>query len=236
MKTQLIFNMAVSLAAFAIASASVFAQGRSQQLTKCVSFGGNGFSPIYTDKTLKQAFFSMTYQDTAFVDKQEGDLLFVSQYEGVNFIVNGSRGRNQSPPGTSNPRRGWVQARGLEDLSEYKCRSLWELATVPEPAVCQNLKTQTQISNCAAATYKQADRRLNEVYKQVISKLNRRDREKLIDQQLAWIQRRDPTCKNKVLSTERVTETASLYPTYLNSCLETLTQQRTAELEKYLQN
>jgi len=102
------------------------------------------------------------------------------------------------------------------------------------PTVCNQPQTQTQISNCAA-TYKEADRRLNEVYKQVISKLNRRDREKLIDEQLAWLQRRDPTCKNKVLSTERVTETASLYPTYLNGCLETLTQQRTAELEKYLQ-
>lgn len=105
-----------------------------------------------------------------------------------------------------------------------------------KPAVCNQPQTQADISNCAAASYKEADRRLNAVYKQVISKLNRLDREKLIDEQLGWIRRRDPTCKKKVLSTERVTETASLYPTYINSCLETLTQQRTAELEKYLQN
>lgn len=76
---------------------------------------------------------------------------------------------------------------------------------------------------------------MQSVYKQVISKLNRLDREKLIDEQLAWIQRRDPTCKNKFLSTNRIDERGSLYPTYLNGCLETLTQQRTAELEKYLQ-
>ena len=104
-----------------------------------------------------------------------------------------------------------------------------------KPAICNQPQTQTQISNCAAATYKEADRRLNEVYKQVISKLNRRDREKLIDEQLAWIQRRDPTCKNKVISTNRIDERGSLYSTYLNSCLETLTKQRTAELERHLQ-
>ncbi|MEG4286307.1 lysozyme inhibitor LprI family protein [Microcoleus sp. A006_D1] len=108
-------------------------------------------------------------------------------------------------------------------------------SSASEPAVCNQPQTQTEISNCAAALYKQADRLLNEVYKQVISKLNRREREKLIDEQLGWIRRRDPTCKNKVLSTNRIDERGSLYPTYLNGCLETLTQQRTAELEKYLQ-
>jgi hypothetical protein len=97
-----------------------------------VSFGGNGWAPIYTDKTLSQSFFSMTYEDTAFVEKQEGNLLFISQYERVNFIVDQSRGRNQSPPGTSNPRRGWVATRGLENLSEPSCRRLYELATVPQ--------------------------------------------------------------------------------------------------------
>lgn len=109
--------------------------GRSQELTRCVSFGGNGWAPIYTDKTLSQSFFSMTYEDTAFVEKQEGNLLFISQYERVNFIVDQSRGRNQSPPGTSNPRRGWVATRGLENLSEPSCRRLYELATVPQPQI-----------------------------------------------------------------------------------------------------
>ncbi|MCU0547469.1 MAG: lysozyme inhibitor LprI family protein [Oscillatoriaceae cyanobacterium Prado104] len=46
-----------------------------------------------------------------------------------------------------------------------------------EPAVCNQPQTTAQINNCAAALYRESDRRLNEVYKQVISKLNRRDRE-----------------------------------------------------------
>lgn len=205
--------------------------GNSPQLRKCVRFDANGFAPIYTDKTLKQAFFSMTYKDTAFVEKQEGNLLFISQYEGVNFIVNDSRGRDQSPQGTSNPRRGWVRTGGLENLSESNCRSLYQIATIPPPAVCNNLNSQADINNCAAARYRQADRRLNEVYKQVISKLNQHDREKLIDEQLAWIQRRDASCKDP----GRVGPTGSAYAGARDACLASETDKRTAELEKYLQ-
>jgi uncharacterized protein YecT (DUF1311 family) len=205
--------------------------GQSQQLIRCVRFDGNGFSPIYIDKTLKQALFSMTNQHTAFVEKQEGNLLFISQYEGVNFLVNDSGGRNQSPPGTSNPRRGWVRTGGLENLSESNCRSLYQIATIPPPAVCNNLNSQADINNCAAARYRQADRRLNEVYKQVISKLNQRDREKLIDEQLAWIRGRDASCKDQ----GRVGPTGSAYPGVRDACLAGETDQRTAELEKYLQ-
>jgi uncharacterized protein YecT (DUF1311 family) len=100
-----------------------------------------------------------------------------------------------------------------------------------EPAVCNQPQTQAEINNCAAALYRESDRRLNEVYKQVISKLNRRDREKLIDEQLAWIQRRDASCKDQ----GRMTPGGSAYAGVRNSCLAAETDKRTAELEKYLQ-
>ena len=100
-----------------------------------------------------------------------------------------------------------------------------------EPAVCNQPQTTPQINNCGAALYKQADIRLNEVYKQVISKLSRRDREKLIDEQLAWIRRRDAGCKDQF----RIDATSSAYSGTRDACLAGETDKRTAELEKYLQ-
>jgi uncharacterized protein YecT (DUF1311 family) len=100
-----------------------------------------------------------------------------------------------------------------------------------EPAICNQPQTTAQINNCAAALYRESDRRLNEVYKQVISKLNRQEREKLIEEQLAWIQRRDASCKDP----GRVGPTGSAYSGARNSCLASQTDKRTAELEKYLQ-
>jgi uncharacterized protein YecT (DUF1311 family) len=100
-----------------------------------------------------------------------------------------------------------------------------------KPAICNQPQTQGEMNNCAAALYRESDRRLNEVYKQVISKLNRRDREKLIDEQLAWIQRRDAACKDQGL----IGPTGNNYPAYRDACLTGQTDKRTAELEKYLQ-
>lgn len=103
-------------------------------------------------------------------------------------------------------------------------------ASPNKPAICNQPQTQAELNNCAAALYQQADRRLNEVYKQVISKLNRRDREKLIDEQLAWIQRRDASCKDQ----GRMTPMGSSYSGARDACLAGETDKRTAELEEYL--
>ncbi len=106
------------------------------------------------------------------------------------------------------------------------------IAASPEkPAICNEPQTTPQMNNCAAALYQQADRRLNEVYKQVISKLNQREREKLIDEQLAWIQRRDASCKDQ----GRITPAGSAYAGARDACLAGETDKRTVELEKYLQ-
>ncbi|MDF0556543.1 lysozyme inhibitor LprI family protein [Kamptonema sp. UHCC 0994] len=104
-------------------------------------------------------------------------------------------------------------------------------ASASEPSVCNQPQTTAQINNCAAALYRESDRRLNEAYKQVISKLNRREREKLIDEQLAWIQRRDASCKDQF----RIDATSSAYSGARDACLASETDKRTAELEKFLQ-
>ncbi|MBE9188497.1 DUF1311 domain-containing protein [Microcoleus sp. LEGE 07076] len=106
-----------------------------------------------------------------------------------------------------------------------------ELSPSKKPSVCNQPQTQAELNNCAAALYQQADIRLNEVYKQVISKLNRRDGEKLIDEQLAWIQRRDASCKDQ----GRMRPAGSAYAGARDACLASETDKRTVELEKYLQ-
>jgi uncharacterized protein YecT (DUF1311 family) len=103
-------------------------------------------------------------------------------------------------------------------------------SSASEPAVCNQPQTQAEINNCFLALYKQADTRLNEVYKQVISKLNRRARENLIDEQLALIRRRDAACKDQ----GRITPGGSAYSGARDACLASETDKRTAELEKYL--
>ncbi len=51
---------------------------------------------------------------------------------------------------------------------------------------------------CARLRYEQADRRLNQVYQQLISKLNGDERQELTNAQLAWIQFRDKNCSFEV--------------------------------------
>ena len=80
-------------------------------------------------------------------------------------------------------------------------------------------------------TYEAADKRLNEVYKQLIANLSKEEKALLSESQLGWIKVRDNTCEFEVYRNRG----GSGFQGFLNECLERATKQRTAELEKYLQ-
>lgn len=81
-----------------------------------------------------------------------------------------------------------------------------------------------QLLQPAGRSYQEADRKLNQVYKQLRSKVSSARRTKLETAELAWIKFRDGNCRFE--STQaRAGE---------NLCLTRLTEQRTGELENFL--
>lgn len=97
---------------------------------------------------------------------------------------------------------------------------------------CNNLqnKSNIEILKCIRLRYEAADKRLNQVYQQLVAKLNRRERSVLYQEQIKWIKSRDQNCESEVYGNRG----GSGYRGFLNECLERKTKQRTAELENYL--
>ncbi len=87
-----------------------------------------------------------------------------------------------------------------------------------------------QMQTCARLAYEKADGELNLVWKQVISQLSGDAKERLIDRQLAWIEKRDSVCDDET----RVNRGGSGYRIFLNDCLRRVTIERTEFLRDYL--
>ncbi|MEZ2301201.1 MAG: lysozyme inhibitor LprI family protein [Microcoleus sp.] len=96
---------------------------------------------------------------------------------------------------------------------------------------CDRPQGDVEVRACIRLRYELADKRLNDVYKQLIAKLNGEEKALLSEAQLGWIKLRDKTCEFEVYRNRGGTG----YQGFLNECLERMTKQRTAELEKYLQ-
>ena len=95
---------------------------------------------------------------------------------------------------------------------------------------CSNPQSNVEYKECARLRYQAADRRLNDVYRQLVAKLNRQQRSVLYKEQIKWIKSRDKNCESEVYDNRGGTG----YQGFLNECLERKTRQRTAELENYL--
>lgn len=95
---------------------------------------------------------------------------------------------------------------------------------------CDRPQGDAQVRTCIRLSYEASDKRMNEVYKQLISSLSDEERSILTEAQLGWIQLRDKTCEFEVYKSRG----GSGYGGFLNECLERMTKQRTAELEQYL--
>jgi len=95
---------------------------------------------------------------------------------------------------------------------------------------CDRPQGDVEVRACIRLNYEASDKRLNEVYKQLISQLSGEERALISEAQIGWIKLRDKTCEFEVYTSRGGTG----YRGFLNECLERLTKQRTAELEKYL--
>jgi len=95
---------------------------------------------------------------------------------------------------------------------------------------CRNANSTVEINYCAAESYRAADRRLNEVYRQLSSTVRGEQRSKLIDTQETWIQYRDRNCSFETVGSRGGTG----YSAFLLGCLERMTNQRTADFQRFM--
>ncbi|MBD2301374.1 lysozyme inhibitor LprI family protein [Nostoc sp. FACHB-190] len=97
---------------------------------------------------------------------------------------------------------------------------------------CNDPQTQLEINICSQLSYQNADKKLNQVYKQLLPKLSKTRQQKLIAAQLAWIKFRDASCEFE----RSAYEGGSIAPAIYAGCLEEATKQRTQQLREYLQH
>jgi uncharacterized protein YecT (DUF1311 family) len=97
---------------------------------------------------------------------------------------------------------------------------------------CNNPQTQADMNICAGLAYRNSDQNLNQVYKQLLSKLPKSRQQKLISAQQDWIKFRDANCEFE----KSEFEGGTIAPTIQGRCLETLTKQRTQQLQGYLKS
>lgn len=96
---------------------------------------------------------------------------------------------------------------------------------------CSNPQTRMVTEQCAALHYEQSDAELNAIYNQIRSRL-KSDAEAaamLLNAQRNWLTFRDAECEFQSHKGFR-----GLRRLALNNCLDQLTQQRSAQLELYL--
>ena len=98
---------------------------------------------------------------------------------------------------------------------------------------CNNAPTQAEMAECAAKAYQEADRKLNDTYGKVTSRLSDLPEVKvsLTKAQRAWISFRDAECE----FSNAQAGGGTLYGTLINQCLTNMTNQRIEALEGFLQ-
>jgi uncharacterized protein YecT (DUF1311 family) len=97
---------------------------------------------------------------------------------------------------------------------------------------CDSPQTTVEMNICASREYQVADKKLNSAYQALRSRLDGQQQKRITDAQLAWIKFRDATCAYERGEFQGGTAAG---PTG-TSCLARVTQQRTKELEGYLQD
>ena len=107
-----------------------------------------------------------------------------------------------------------------------------EIASEETALNCDNAQTQSEINDCAALQAQAADKKLNEVYQQLRAKIQGSPQEaQLIEAQQQWIKFRDTDCEYA----KSQYEGGSIVPTIEAGCITRLTEQRTKDLEDYLE-
>jgi uncharacterized protein YecT (DUF1311 family) len=96
---------------------------------------------------------------------------------------------------------------------------------------CNPEGNQAEMNACAVQEFQQADRELNDVYKQAMSTLSRSRQYDLRRQQRAWLKSRDPQCRKKA---DEEGAGGSIWPLLYEGCRAEATRRRVDELRQML--
>lgn len=88
------------------------------------------------------------------------------------------------------------------------------------------------MNQCAASGYQAADAELNRVYQQLRRQLDPASQNKLMVAEQKWIEFRDANC---AFESDRYAG-GSIQPLIHSSCMQQMTQERTAQLQRQLQD
>ena len=118
------------------------------------------------------------------------------------------------------------------------CSLLWLAGTSvsaqkqKKPDPCANPQTQTEMTQCAAEAYKAADKVLNQVYQQLVAKLDDEEKAQLKEAQTAWLKYRDTNCDFVADQYKGGTMRPMIYA----GCLAEVTKNRTSELREQIKD
>jgi uncharacterized protein YecT (DUF1311 family) len=93
---------------------------------------------------------------------------------------------------------------------------------------CKSPQTTLDMNMCSSQEFQAADRKLNQVYQQLQSKINSKQNKRLIVAQRSWLKFRDETCDYEM---GQGTLAASTY----GYCRARVTKERVKDLERYLE-
>lgn len=98
---------------------------------------------------------------------------------------------------------------------------------------CGETGTQAEANVCTRREYQKADAELNKVYRQLMAGLagfEGKDQQQLRRAQTLWLQYRDANCESE----SSIYLGGSIRPAVYNSCLRSVTQERTRRLMEFL--
>lgn len=94
---------------------------------------------------------------------------------------------------------------------------------------CKSDGNQLEMNACAIRDYKTSDSNLNVKYQEIMSQLSASEQKALRLKQRKWLKQRDPKCKLEA----KESEGGSIWTVIFMGCLQTVTEQRTKELETW---
>ena len=102
----------------------------------------------------------------------------------------------------------------------------------PKPDPCASAQSQAEMNICAGKAYKEADVVLNQVYRQLVSKLDAEEKTQLKEAQTAWLKYRDSNCEFVADQYKG----GSIRPMIHGLCLADMTRNRTSELKQQIKD
>jgi uncharacterized protein YecT (DUF1311 family) len=96
---------------------------------------------------------------------------------------------------------------------------------------CEDPQTQLEMNLCSLRDLETSDKKLNEIYKEIVGLIDAKSKPLLVQAQRNWIVVRDNHCKLY----EHFYEGGSMMPMMLNSCRKELTDNRIRELHSILE-